>query len=818
MTLSETVASHGSMSNLTIGARTQALQYAGLNLPVFPVHGFYNGSCTCGSEHDARQAGKHPALGQTFRNASTDPQTINSWFDQNPTINFGVATGIGDEATGKMLVVIDVDSYKEGADQALDGYQALHGKFPDTAIVHTGGGGHHYYFYAKVGSRFSSTMGNAGIDIKGIGGYVIGAGSTHRSGKLYDWEASSNALEGQRIADLPEWIYVEFGKKLIAPAAVVAQEVDTVLSADDVAEIESYLAVISADTRETWLTVIMACKSRSESEQMFIIVDKWSATSEAYKGTADVRRTWDSVDMNGGITFKSLRRLADLERAKTCNVTGITLEANTHSEFAWTTPGEIAGSGKPTAYPLDALPKVMKEAVEEVQAFIKSPVAMVACSALSALSLAAQSLYDVQRAEGLTGPIGLFLLSVANSGERKSTLDGMFSSPIHDFEAFHANEAKEAVAKYTADHAAWDAMRKGILDRITRDTKEKKDCGAAKKELREHELTQPARPLVPRLIYSDVTPEALKHCLAREWPSGAVMSSEGGAVFGGHGMKKDNQMGNMATINELWDGKPGRTDRRTSESAVIKSARLTVAIQVQEATLRAFIGTSNSLARGTGFLARFMVAWPESKMGTRSFSDAPSSWAMRDRYRARLAEILAMPQPIFDGELKPAMLYLSKEAKAVWVAFHDAIEAQLAPSGEYREVCDVASKTADNAVRVAALFHILDGSNVAITEANMISATRVAHWHLNESKRLFGGLMISADLEAAAKLNDWLVDYCKCENVDQIDFTTLLQRGPSSMRKKANVEQPIAQLASLGRVRDLAGSPRRIWVNPALLC
>jgi hypothetical protein len=42
--------------------------------------------------------------------------------------------------------------------------------------------------------------------------------------------------------------------------------------------------------------------------------------------------------------------------------------------------------------------------------------------------LSASPHYDVMRAEKLTGPTGLYLLTIADSGERKSTCDGYFTS------------------------------------------------------------------------------------------------------------------------------------------------------------------------------------------------------------------------------------------------------------------------------------------------------------------------------------------------------------------------------------------------------
>ena len=99
---------------------------------------------------------------------------------------------------------------------------------------------------------------------------------------------------------------------------------------------------------------------------------------------------------------------------------------------AWPNPQPLTEKIAAEAYPLDALPDKVRLAVEEVLGFAKAPMVLVASSALASLSLATQAHVDIKRAEKLTGPTGLFLLSIADSGERKSTCDGFFSKPIQE--------------------------------------------------------------------------------------------------------------------------------------------------------------------------------------------------------------------------------------------------------------------------------------------------------------------------------------------------------------------------------------------------
>jgi len=113
-------------------------------------------------------------------------------------------------------------------------------------------------------------------------------------------------------------------------------------------------------------------------------------------------------------------------------------------------------------YPLDALPDTLQAAVEEVHAFTKAPIPLVAASTLAALSLAAQAHADAKRAEKLQGPTGLFLLPIADSGERKSTCDGFFMQAVRDYEAKQAEEVKPTSKNHKAAMEAWEAKRGSI--------------------------------------------------------------------------------------------------------------------------------------------------------------------------------------------------------------------------------------------------------------------------------------------------------------------------------------------------------------------
>ena len=202
-----------------------------------------------------------------------------------------------------------------------------------------------------------------------------------------------------------------------------------------------------------------------------------------------------------------------------------------HAESnGWPEPHSLAAKVKPEPYPLDALPLSIRLAVEEVAGFVKAPVVMVASSALAALSLAIQAHVDVKRAEKLHGPVGLFLLTIADSGERKSTCDGFFTRAIRDYQEAQAEAAVPALQEHRANLGAWEAKCAGIKEKIRHLAKDDKPTAELEAALRDLERNKPEPRKVPRLLYADATPEALAFGLAKQWPSGGVVSAEAGVA------------------------------------------------------------------------------------------------------------------------------------------------------------------------------------------------------------------------------------------------------------------------------------------------
>ncbi|MBK6758041.1 MAG: DUF3987 domain-containing protein [Moraxellaceae bacterium] len=117
----------------------------------------------------------------------------------------------------------------------------------------------------------------------------------------------------------------------------------------------------------------------------------------------------------------------------------------------------------------------------------------------------------------------------------------------------------------------------------------------------------------------------------------------------------------------------------------------------------------------------------------------PCSNANLLAYRAKIGELLSCPLNINPdtGALELRNLALSADAKQIWIDYHDQVELQLGYLGEFKDIKDIASKSADNAARLAALFHVLEqGKAGTISAKNMQRGAVLAGWHLYEARFL----------------------------------------------------------------------------------
>jgi len=431
-------------------------------------------------------------------------------------------------------------------------------------------------------------------------------------------------------------------------------------------------------------------------------------------------------------------------------------------------------------FPVEVLPELIREAVQEVQDYTQAPTALVAASALTAVSIAVQALADVQINWMMRRPISLFLLTIAESGERKTTCDRYFTKPLQEFEREAEKKAALELKDYKARMAAWEARRKGLLKAIQKAGRDGIGLGSSPDEqaLIELQHQMPEKPLVPRLMYTDATTEALAYSLTHSWPSAGLVSSEAGAVFGGYSMGTDTVVRNLALLNQLWDGADFSIDRRTKESFRVRNARLTIGLQVQPAVMHKFMDGHGAVSRGQGFLARCLLSYPKSTQGTRITKDPPSRTPGLDAFCQRLRNLLEMPLPRNEEkELEPPALCLAPRARESWKDYSNRTERRLLD--DLQGLRDVGSKAAENVARLAAVMHMFEQGDIRdIGEEYITRAAHIVDWYLLEARRFFEESTGAIDLSDAARLKRWLREYCTTHKTDHITCRNARNYGP----------------------------------------
>lgn len=279
-----------------------ALYYANtMGWAVIPLHSIVEGRCTCGNNQCA-SPGKHPLVSSGLHGASKDPDQIIWWWNKWPYANIGIRTGI---ESG--LSVIDVDP-RHGGDLSLETFEQY---IPDTVMQLTGGGGYHFLFKHPAGNTRVKCRTNVlpGIDIRGDGGYIVASPSTHISGGVYEFEASSEPTPEFLPLPMPEQIsgLMElYSEDEEASSISINDRVSQPLSDEEAAKIRSALEFIMPEDRDTWLMVGMALHDTGAAMQAFRLWDEWSQGTEVGNYNARSQRlVWRS--------FKSKKKIITID-------------------------------------------------------------------------------------------------------------------------------------------------------------------------------------------------------------------------------------------------------------------------------------------------------------------------------------------------------------------------------------------------------------------------------------------------------------------------------------------------------------------------
>ena len=384
-------------------------------------------------------------------------------------------------------------------------------------------------------------------------------------------------------------------------------------------------------------------------------------------------------------------------------------------------------------YPSDAFPCLLRRAIEEVQRNIQAPYALVSMAVLGATSLASHGLVSVKVPTGKVCPVSLYLLCIAESGERKSTVDALIYQAFHEADQAASARYKLALETYRAESNLW-TMEKLVLQRSPpKRSRASMSTSELVAERVAHANREPSKPRLRQFIRENITSRAITQALEGTNESIGLITDEGDVLF------RTDAMKNVGLLNRTFDS-PALLplDRVGCEHLYISHPCVTISIQIQSAVISKHFAKHGDTARGSGHLARYLIAWPASTKGWRVTQTWEHTWEHLPQLQARFTELIDMyVTAIESGITSRQVIEFSDDAKARWFQQAATTEWMLRPGDYLHDLHDFGSKAMEIVTRVAALFHHASGEVGKISLDTLERAIAIVGWHVDAAKRLF---------------------------------------------------------------------------------
>lgn len=274
----------------------------------------------------------------------------------------------------------------------------------------------------------------------------------------------------------------------------------------------------------------------------------------------------------------------------------------------------------------------LSSVIDEVEANMKSPREIAVFGALTALSVAIQGGANVKKPTGQSVPVSLFMLVIAESGERKSSTENVFIDSLREYQAGRDVVWKEEMKDWEAKMLVWEERRRAIARDVAKAVRDGGDGAYLEGQLKEAMSDRPQRPKRCRLLYDDVTSEALMLGLHQDLPAAGLVTSEANL--------KNRAFNDLHKQNSLWSGDTISIDRKNSESFELRDVRLTVSFMTQPVAFEKYVRAQGELLRGAGLWARFLVCRPVSTQGLRLMDSPTQSWEHIKTFESKIKSLL----------------------------------------------------------------------------------------------------------------------------------------------------------------------------------
>lgn len=410
-------------------------------------------------------------------------------------------------------------------------------------------------------------------------------------------------------------------------------------------------------------------------------------------------------------------------------------------------------------FPLDVLPSVLSDYIQDVASVVQVPIDLPAMAALAALSFAVSRRWDVQIKNSYIETTNLYIASAMEPGSRKTAALEAIMFPLRHAEKELSDRDKEETEPKREERKALDGLirrKREEINKIEDPARRLEMVDEIQKLLNATE--EP--PAAPRLIVEDVTPEKLVGLLIEQAGTLAMISTEGG-VFGMMGGRYNEGQSNLDIYLKGHDGEYYRVDRLGRAPEFLEAARLTMCFLVQPDVLQSL--SAKKEFKGRGLLGRFLYSIPADLRGERMMDpDAPGlDPEIRGEYGKAIRTLLMYPPCSREKPYNRHVCTFSREALLAHAEYANGIEREQAEDGDLRPFSDWASKLAGRVARIACCLHCLEHRHeipheYRISERTVCAAWAIADYLRPHSLKAFDLMSESDVARLALKVAEWL--------------------------------------------------------------
>lgn len=448
--------------------------------------------------------------------------------------------------------------------------------------------------------------------------------------------------------------------------------------------------------------------------------------------------------------------------------------------------------GDPPKYPFHAFNMLIRNTADEIHRNIQAPDALIGMALIAGMAIVSQGLIEVKLPTGQKRPTSLNLIGIAESGERKSTIDALVFAPLYEHDRLKAMAFKAELNTYQLMRELWEAKNHGLRNRFVKAVRKEEAVDAIEMEMAEHAKLKPTKPRLRRFMRQNITSRALMDALQGDGESIAVATDEGQVMF------KSDAMAQLGFLNKAWDGAPMLTlDRADMDHVLVMSPRVTISIMTQKSVLQAYLQKHGDIAKGSGHWARYLVGWPASTQGHREVNSGELVWDFLPTFQARMTELQCKYDEVIEsGEITRELVEFSEDAKERWFELAQQTEWMLRPGDYLHDINDFASKVMEILGRLAAVMHYFNGEDGRISLDTLERAVTIMSWHVDEYKRLFSPqFTLPKEQVDAQKLAEYLRDNI-WEGPQRNTFVPksyFLHHGPAQNRARLNAAVSILE-------------------------